>query len=139
MIIMVRPVNWTLSQKLSEIEMRDNAIVLTTAGSETTASTLAATTYFLGTHPEVLAKLEAEVRSAFRSDKEINVNSVQDLPYMLAVLKEAMRVHPPVPISLSRASPPSGAEIAGTHVPGNVSRSNPNGHRLCTLIFFAGR
>lgn len=98
--------------------------MLTTAGSETTASTLAATTYFLGTHPNVLAKLEAEVRSAFRSDEEINVNSVQNLPYMLAVLKEAMRVHPPVPISLSRVAPPQGAEIAGTHVPGGVSLIN---------------
>lgn len=136
MIIAVCPVNRILSQKLSEIEMRDNAIVLTTAGSETTASTLAATTYFLGTHPQVLARLEAEVRSAFRSDKEIDINSVQNLPYMLAVLKEAMRVHPPVPVSLSRVSPPSGAEIAGTHVPGNVSRSNPNRH--CTLFFVAG-
>lgn len=130
---MACPTDKVSSQKLSELELRDNAIVITTAGSETTASTLAATTYFLGTHPQVLAKLEAEVRSAFRSDKEINVNSVQNLPYMLAVLKEAMRVHPPVPISLSRVAPPGGAEIAGTYVPRDVSRSSLNTY--FTLFF----
>jgi cytochrome P450 len=110
---------------LTELELRDNATVLTTAGSETTATTLTAATYFLGTHPDVLTKLEAEVRSAFKSDQEININSVQSLPYMLAVLKEAMRVHPPVPISLSRVTPPGGSHIAGTHVAGGVSRSTP--------------
>lgn len=96
-------------------------MVITTAGSETTASTLAAAIHCLGTHPKVLAQLEAEVRSAFRNDQEINVNSVQALPYMLAVLKETMRIHPPVPISLSREAPRGGAQIAGTHVAAGVS------------------
>jgi cytochrome P450 len=109
------------SQRLSDLELRDNATLLVTAGSETTATALAATTYYLGTHPDVLTKLEAEVRSAFRSDQEINVSNVQNLPYMLAVLKETMRIHPPVPISLSRVTPPGGSEIAGTHVAGGVS------------------
>ncbi|KAG8167371.1 hypothetical protein KVR01_003060 [Diaporthe batatas] len=102
--------------KLTDIELRDNATLITTAGSETTASALTATIFLLGTHPDVLARLEAEVRSAFRKDQEINVNSVQNLPYMLAVLKESMRVHPPVAISIPRVTPPGGARIAGTHV-----------------------
>lgn len=106
--------------KLTPVELRDNAMLITTAGSETTASTLVATLYFLGTHPHVLSRLEAEVRSAFRTDQEINVNNVQNLPYMLAVLKESMRVHPPVPISLSRVAAPGGAQIAGTHVAGGT-------------------
>lgn len=106
---------------MTPIELRDNCVLITTAGSETTATTLAATTYFLATHPEALQKLNDEVRSAFKSEDEIDVNSVQNLPYMLAVLKEAMRVHPAVAISLPRSTPRSGAQIAGEHIPGGVS------------------
>ncbi|KAF5511195.1 Trichothecene C-15 hydroxylase [Colletotrichum siamense] len=106
---------------LTPIELRDNSVLLTTAGSETTATTLAATTYFLATHPEALQKLNDEVRSAFKSEDEIDVNSVQNLPYMLAVLKEAMRVHPAVAISLPRSTPRSGAQVAGEHIPGGTT------------------
>lgn len=118
------PSDKVLSQKLTDLELRDNATLLTTAGSETTASALTAAIFLLGTHPHVLAKLEAEVRFAFQNDQEINVNSVQNLPYMLAVLKEAMRVHPPVPISIPRVTPPGGAQIAGQHVAEGVSQSS---------------
>ncbi|KAI9150750.1 Trichothecene C-15 hydroxylase [Paramyrothecium foliicola] len=101
--------------------MSKNINVLTTAGSETTATTLTGATYLLGTHPEVLAKLNAEVRSAFKSDAEIDVNSVQNLSYMLAVLKESMRVYPAVAISLPRRAPPGGAQVAGEHIPAGTT------------------
>ncbi|KAF6829319.1 trichothecene c-15 hydroxylase [Colletotrichum musicola] len=107
--------------RLTPAELRDNSVLLTTAGSETTATTLTAAVYFLGTHPEVLEKLKAEVRSSFKSEDEIDVTSVQNLSYMLAVLKEVMRVHPAVAISLPRSTPPGGAEIAGEHIPGNTT------------------
>ncbi|TDZ36157.1 Trichothecene C-15 hydroxylase [Colletotrichum trifolii] len=106
---------------LSPLELRDNSILLTTAGSETTASTLTAVTYLLATHPDILSQLNAEVRSAFRDESEIDVNSVQNLSYMLAVLKEAMRVHPPVAISLPRRSPPSGVQVSGEHINGGTT------------------
>ncbi|OHW90976.1 trichothecene c-15 hydroxylase [Colletotrichum incanum] len=107
--------------EISQSEIRDNSILLTTAGSETTATTLTATIYFLCTHPQVLAKLNSEVRSAFEKDAEINVNTVQHLSFMLAVLKEAMRVHPAVAISLARRTPPGGAQIAGRWVNGGTT------------------
>ncbi|GKT87518.1 trichothecene C-15 hydroxylase [Colletotrichum tofieldiae] len=69
----------------------------------------------------VLAKLNSEVRSAFEKDAEIDVNNVQHLSFMLAVLKEAMRVHPAVAISLARRTPPGGAQIAGKWVNGGTT------------------
>ena len=101
--------------------MIDNSTVLVGAGSETTATTLAAATYFICAHPEVMKKLYAEVRSAFKSEEEIDINSVGNLTYMLAVLKETMRIYPPVPIALARITPPSGSPIASEHVAGGVS------------------
>ncbi|PGH13960.1 hypothetical protein AJ79_03375 [Helicocarpus griseus UAMH5409] len=107
--------------KLSKEELVDNSILLTTAGSETTATTLAGVTYFLCSHPDVLAKLNAEVRLAFKSEDEIDVNSVQNLTYMHAVLKEAMRVYPAVAVALERLSPPCGTQIAGEYIAGGTS------------------
>ncbi|KAK7224826.1 hypothetical protein V2G26_012829 [Clonostachys chloroleuca] len=107
--------------QMSEREMIDTSVLLTTAGSETTATTLVATTYFLCSHPDVLAKLNAEVRSTFKSEAEIDIHSVQNLTYMLAVLKESMRVYPPVAIAMTRQTPACGAEINGRYVAGGAS------------------
>ncbi|EXK76357.1 hypothetical protein FOQG_18898 [Fusarium oxysporum f. sp. raphani 54005] len=111
----------TSDYKMSLDEMTDNCVLLTTAGSETTATTLAATTYFLGCHPDILAKLETEIRTSFKREEEIDIHSVQNLTYMLAVLKESMRLHPPVAISLARRTPPEGAQIAGAYVAGGTT------------------
>lgn len=116
--------NKLINQTMSELEMVDTSVLLTTAGSETTATTLAATTYFLASHPDVLAMLTREVRSTFKSEDEININTVQSLSYMLAVLKESMRVYPPVPIALSRRSPPEGSQVSGEYIPGGVSQGD---------------
>ena len=42
------------------------------------------------------------------------------LPYLLAVLEEALRHYPPVPVALSRVTPPEGASVCGVWVPGDV-------------------
>lgn len=78
-------------------------------------------TYLLLRNPEALAKVTQEVRSAFTSEKEINMASVGRLSYMQACLSEAMRRYPPIPIGLPRVVPKGGAAIAGHFVPENVS------------------
>lgn len=106
---------------MSEAEIIDTYKVLVGAGSERTPTTLAAATYFICSHADVLNKLKAEVRPAFKSEDEIDINSVQNLTYMLAVLKETMRIYLPVPIALARRTPVGGSPIAGEHIPEGVS------------------
>ncbi|KAI0161392.1 isotrichodermin C-15 hydroxylase [Xylariaceae sp. FL1272] len=104
---------WNLSfEKLSS-----NAFLLVLAGSETTATTLSGATYLLLTHPEILEKLQIEVRSSFTESHEITINTVSKLPYMLAILNEALRMYPPVTSGLVRKAPKGGATIAGHYVP----------------------
>ncbi|KJZ77309.1 Isotrichodermin C-15 hydroxylase [Hirsutella minnesotensis 3608] len=97
-------------------ELVSNATVLIAAGSETTATALTAATYYLALHPDVLAKLAAEVRSAFVTEADIDLLSVQHLPYMLAVLDEAMRLCPPAPGGQPRVIAKGGDEILGQYV-----------------------
>ncbi|KAK0627366.1 isotrichodermin C-15 hydroxylase [Immersiella caudata] len=98
-----------------------NVFILILAGSETTATALSGATYFLLTNPDALAKLQDEVRTAFKSADEINIASVNKLSYMLAVLNESLRMYPPVTAGLVRVVPPGGAEIAGRYIPGGTS------------------
>ncbi|DAA75509.1 TPA_exp: putative Cytochrome P450 monooxygenase [Trichophyton benhamiae CBS 112371] len=55
-------------------------MVMTTAGSETTATTLSGTMNHLVSQPETLAKLTKEVRSAFQSESDMTLDALQDLP-----------------------------------------------------------
>ncbi|EMR64619.1 putative trichothecene c-15 hydroxylase protein [Eutypa lata UCREL1] len=74
--------------KLSLKELQQNANLLIVAGSETTATTLCGVTSLLCTHPQVFAKLKEEVSSAFSTEAEITLLSVQKLKYMTAVIDE---------------------------------------------------
>ena len=91
--------------------------VLIVGGSETTATLLCAVTFYLLRNPHILTKLNQEVRSTFKSDSDINTDSVQSLDYMLAVLNETLRIHPPVAAGLPRDVPQGGASVAGYYVP----------------------
>ncbi|KAL8692053.1 MAG: hypothetical protein Q9218_002839 [Villophora microphyllina] len=96
-------------------------IQLAAHGSETTATTLTVVTYFLSRHPQVLKKLQAEVRMAFAKYEQINGASAANLKYLHAVCLEALRVFPPLPLALPRLVPPGGDTVDGFFVPEGVS------------------
>ncbi|KAL7804862.1 cytochrome P450 [Trichoderma aethiopicum] len=98
-------------------ELIINAAVLIIGGSETTAVALSAATYHLCRNPAPLRKLCDEVRSSFTSEDEIDLMSTGRLNYMLAVLNEALRLHPPVPGTAPRTINEKGDIIAGHWVP----------------------
>jgi cytochrome P450 len=78
---------------MSEKQLRDEVMTLFVAGHETTANLLAWTFYFLAKHPDVNAKLRAEIATLGG-----RLPTLQDLatqPYAEMVLKEAMRLYPP--------------------------------------------
>lgn len=108
-----------------------NAEILIIGGSETTASLLSGVTYLLLTNPEAHDKLKAEVRSVFQTREDINLISVNNLPYMLACLDEAMRMYPPIANGLPRQIPDGGATIMGQHIASKV------GMALCQILFFS--
>lgn len=108
-------------EPLSQTEIIENAALVLIAGSETTATALSGATYLLCKHPRVLRKLQNEVRGAFMTESEINLDNVSRLPYTMAVIKEVLRIYPPTPMSNSRLTPPEGNVICGESLPGNVS------------------
>jgi cytochrome P450 len=95
-------------------------MVLTIAGSETTATALTGATYFLSTTPHAMTKLAAEVRSTFKHESDIDFLTVAKLPYLKAVTEEALRMYPPGPNAQPRITPPEGSLVLGEYIPGNV-------------------
>lgn len=100
---------------MSEKEMMAQTSTLIIAGSETTATSLSATTWFLLKNPDCMSNLQREIRSSFASADEITGDSTANLPYLHAVIEESLRMFPPAPFGLPRYSP--GAEVDGHYVP----------------------
>uniref|UniRef100_A0ACD5YY60 Uncharacterized protein n=1 Tax=Avena sativa TaxID=4498 RepID=A0ACD5YY60_AVESA len=76
---------------------------LFTAGTETTSSTAEWVMSELMRHPEAMAKAQAEVREKLDGKKsEDHESQMERLCYTRMVIKETMRLHPPVPLLLPR-------------------------------------
>jgi hypothetical protein len=90
--------------------------VFSLAGSDTTASAIRATMLHLVTNPPVLSKLLAELAGASISDPIKDVEA-RNLPYLQAVIKEGLRIHPPVTGLMSKDVPMGGDTINGYFVP----------------------
>ncbi len=94
--------------------------ITSVAGSETTATALSAINYYLIRTPHARKLLQDEIRSAFKSYKEIDATSTAPLKYMEAVCKEAMRMYTPLPLGLPRVVPEGGDTVDGEWLPGGV-------------------
>lgn len=104
-------------------DIESHAGLLIIAGSETTATLLSGVTFLLLNNPDALERLTREVRSTFKEESEITINSAGQLEYMLACLDEALRCYPPVPIGNPRVIPKGGRVLCGKYVPEDVSRT----------------
>ncbi|KAJ3548445.1 hypothetical protein NM208_g992 [Fusarium decemcellulare] len=93
------------------------------AGADTTAITLRATFDFLLQNPRTLRKLEEEILAAnFDGTEIVSYNSARALPYLDAVVRESMRMHPGVGMLLERYVPESGLTLPnGSFVPPGAS------------------
>ena len=69
---------------------------------------LATSTYLLMRYPETLKQLTTEIRESFDSEADITISSTMNLPYLIAVINETLRIHHPTPINLPRIVPPEG-------------------------------
>lgn len=107
------------------------------AGSETTATALACITYYLLKTPGVLCTLRTEIRTSFDSYDQINDASTAKLEYLSSVIREGMRMYPPLPFALPRVVPKGGAVVDGHFIPQGVSATDtfaPSNHVRSLVI-----
>ena len=81
-------------QAMTDKQVRDEAMTLFLAGHETTANALAWALYLLAKNP--VARARAEHETAGLAGRPVGYADLPALPYTLAILKETMRLYPPV-------------------------------------------
>lgn len=74
------------------------------AGTDTTAATLEWILTELIRHPEVMAKAQEEVRGVVSDSKGVSISHLNSLSFTKSVIKETLRIHPPVPLLVPRES-----------------------------------
>lgn len=85
--------------QFTDEEIHDHIYTFVAAGYETTALLTAFTVLLLAMHPEVQEKVFQEISQVFpTSDAEISEDSLARLKYLEQVIKESMRLLPPVPL-----------------------------------------
>lgn len=118
-------------------EIESNASLFIVAGSDTVATVLTGTTFYLLQNPKILKKLTDEIRTNFSSEDEIDSRSVARLPYMLACLDETHRIYPTILTGQAVVVPPGGDTVGNEWIPGGVCCIHFNHLRACYGPTFA--
>lgn len=75
--------------------------------------------FYVVTNPRVLTKLRAEITNA-HAPSPISDAQAKSLPYLQAVIKEGLRLCPPITGIMFRDVPPGGDAYNGTFIPGGT-------------------
>jgi cytochrome P450 len=82
-------------RRMTSEEVWDEALTFFIAGYDTIATALMWTWYLLSQHPEVEARLHAEVDAALATGGPATLDDLPRLSYSEQVLSESMRIYPP--------------------------------------------
>ncbi|KZV93251.1 cytochrome P450 [Exidia glandulosa HHB12029] len=136
--------------EVSEEEVVTEAMLLLTAGADTTANSLTAILYYILTHPQVYRKLIAELETINAPVGELATSEkpplrrleskfeleaateglptheqVKTLPYLNAVIEEGLRMFATNAFGLPRVTGPDGFDMDGWTLPPGVEVSAP--------------
>jgi cytochrome P450 len=107
---------------MTDAQLRDEMMTLFLAGHETTANALSWAWYLISQHPEVEARLHAEIDAALKGRRP-TVADLPQLSYTRAIFAEAMRLFPPAwtvaretmtPVTMRDVAIPKGALVVAS-------------------------
>ena len=104
---------------MTQDELRDELMTMLVAGHETTATALSWAFACLLEHPEVGARLTAELDGVRGPGGALDPEAVHTLDYLDAVVKETLRLRPILPDVVRKTQAP--VELGGYTIPAGVS------------------
>lgn len=97
------------------------------AGADTTAVSILAVLGALLTHPGAYDRLQKDVDRAYLQaglttdqDGELSFRAAEEIPYLSAVVRESMRLHPSITYQLPRVPPTEGLRIGDYYIPSSA-------------------
>eukprot|EP00262_Sarcandra_glabra_P020565 TRINITY_DN824_c0_g2_i4.p1 TRINITY_DN824_c0_g2~~TRINITY_DN824_c0_g2_i4.p1 ORF type:complete len:534 (+),score=83.74 TRINITY_DN824_c0_g2_i4:96-1604(+) len=75
-----------------------------TAGTDTASTTLEWIMTELVKNPKVMKKAQAEIRNLVGNKQKVEVDDIGQMAYLKSIIKETLRLHPPVPLLVPRQS-----------------------------------
>jgi cytochrome P450 len=102
---------------LSKEDLFSEAVLQILAGSDTTATAIRSTMLYLIAHPRIYYLLQAEVDTAVRSGVApaapsiVQDTTLRNLPYLQAVVREGLRIFPPVTDVVPKKVPKGGDHV----------------------------
>jgi len=102
------------AQPMTDREMIDEVMTLIVAGSETSAATMNWVWFLLSQHPDIEAKVHAEIDS-LQFDQAPSFEQLQAFEYVRQVTEEALRLYPPVWLYSRKAIDED--QVAGINIP----------------------
>ncbi|KAJ5715786.1 benzoate 4-monooxygenase cytochrome P450 [Penicillium malachiteum] len=108
-------------QELERDRLRDEAFSLVTAGFGTTAFVLRGTSYHIAANPAVRQKLHEELVEAIPDiHQPPSLSTVEQLPYLTAVVLEGLRLTEPVSHRMNRQFPDHALDYHEIPIPKNA-------------------
>ncbi|XP_063095438.1 cytochrome P450 26A1 isoform X4 [Cavia porcellus] len=94
--------SWDRGERLDMQALKQSSTELLFGGHETTASAATSLITYLGLYPHVLQKVRAELKSKgllckSNQDNKLDMEILEQLKYIGCVIKETLRLNPPVP------------------------------------------
>ncbi|KAG8528220.1 uncharacterized protein KY384_007137 [Bacidia gigantensis] len=83
----------------SNYALRDQLLNVLIAGRDTTACCLSWTIRLLVRHPTVLQRLRGEIDAVLNPDDHPTREQIRRMPYLSYIIKESLRLFPPVPLN----------------------------------------
>uniref|UniRef100_A0A2N9FSC0 Cytochrome P450 n=1 Tax=Fagus sylvatica TaxID=28930 RepID=A0A2N9FSC0_FAGSY len=84
--------------KINRTHLKAFFMDLFVAGTSTSSEAMQWTIAELINHPNIFNKVREEIKSVVGSTRLVEESDVSSLPYLQAVVKEALRLHPPGPV-----------------------------------------
>lgn len=85
-------------------------------GTDTTSTILEWSMAELVKNPSIMKRAQEEVRRVVNKKSKIDVNDINKMDYLKCILKETLRLHPPLPLSVPRETITS-VKIGGYDIP----------------------
>lgn len=102
---------------ITDREVKTHAFGNITAGADTTTIALRTILFHIGKNQDVYHILCHEIRDSAKLTLPISFHSAKSLPYLNAVIQEALRIHPPNGLMYSRETAAEGSMICGHYIP----------------------